>query len=124
MLEDYAIIHIIFHLVVAIGSPVFFLFMAVKHRTASRWIRCVFVFLASIGVGWGILGVLRLGFPAHFTRATRWSFDHYETLLGGFALGLFTSLLLSSEFWQIAKPHRNRSNKSLEPTAGRRDAHI
>ena len=69
----------------------------------------------------GILAVLRFGFATHFTRATRLSFDHYATLLGGFALGLLTSLVLSSEFWQITKLHRDRSNQSLQPTAGREE---
>lgn len=118
--QDYAIIQIIAHAAMGIVSPVFFLFMALKHRTASRWIRCIFIFLAFIGVGWGALGVLRLGYPTHFARATLASFHHYQTLLSGFALGLLTSLLLSREFWQIAKPYRG-SNNSLQPTAGRSD---
>ena len=44
------------HAIVAVGSPVFFGFMALKHHTASRWIRCVFVLLAVVGISWGILG--------------------------------------------------------------------
>jgi hypothetical protein len=118
--EDYTI-HIVLYALVAIGSPVFFLFMLLKHRTASRWIRCIFVLLAFVGVPWGVLGVLRLGYPTHFTRVTRASFYHFETLLGGFALGLLTSVLLSAEFWQIARSWHSRSNQSLEPTAGQRE---
>ncbi len=120
MQQDYTI-YVVLDAVVAVGSPVFFGFMVFKHRTASRWIRCVFLLLAMVGVPWGILGVLRLGFPTHFTRVSRANFDHYGTLLGGFALGLLTSLLLSPEFWQIAKPRSNRSNQTLQPTAGRSD---
>jgi hypothetical protein len=76
----------------------------------------------------GILGVLRLGYPAHFTRDTRASFDHYETLLRGFAFGLLVTLMLSPEFWQIARRRQNGSNQSLEPTqhfvvSSRRCAH-
>jgi len=76
--EDYTI-HIVLDALMAIGSPVFFLFMVLKHRTASRWIRCIFVLLAFVGVPWGVLGVLRLGYPTHFTRVTRASFYHFET---------------------------------------------
>jgi len=123
MQQDYTI-HIILHAIVAIGSPVFFGFMALKHHTASHWIRSVFVLLAVVGVPWGILGVLRFGYPAHFTRATRVSFDHFHTLLGGFAIGLLISLLLSAEFWQICGRRHNRSNQALEPTAGRCDDHV
>ena len=72
------------------------------------------------GVPWGILGILRLGYPAHFMRATRANYFYYETGLGGFALGLLTSLLLSVEFWHISRTRHNGSNQSLEPTAGHR----
>ena|SRR5689334_2632220 len=119
MQPDY-LLHVALHAIVGVGSPVFFGFLVFTDHTASRWIRWVFVFLGIAGVPWGILGVLRLGFPGHFTRATRASFDHYETLLAGFALGLLASLLLSPEFWQkFGRPHHNRSNQSLEPTPDR-----
>jgi hypothetical protein len=114
-------IHVILHAVVAVGSPLFFGFMALKHHTASRWIRCVFVILGIVGVPWGIFGVLRLGYASHFTRASRATFDHFESVLGGFALGLLASLLLSPEFWQIAGRGRNRSNQALERTATRQE---
>jgi len=117
--QDDHIIHLIFHAIMAVASPLFFGFMALKHRTASRWIRCVFILLAIVGVPWGILGVLRFGYPTHFARATRASFYHFDTLLGGFALGLLTSLLLSAEFWQIARIGHSRSNQ--EPTADREE---
>jgi hypothetical protein len=116
--DDY-IIHLIWHAIIAVASPLFFVFMALKHHTASRWIRCVFILLAIVGVLWGILGVLRFGYPAHFTRAARASFDHFDALCGGFALGLLTSLLLSAEFWQLSRRQHSSSNQSLEPTADR-----
>jgi len=119
MQQDYAIIHIILYAIVGISSPVFFGFMALKHHTASRWIRWVFLLLAVVGVPWAILGISRLGYPSHFTRATRASFYHFETILGGFAIGLLTSLFLSAEFWQICRRRQNGSNQSLQPTAGR-----
>jgi hypothetical protein len=109
-----------FYALMPVASPVFFLFMALKHRTASRWIRSVFLLLAFVGIPWGVLGVLRLGYPTHFTRATRANFDHFGSVLGGFALGLLAALLLSPEFWQISRRGGRRSNQSLEPTAGRR----
>ncbi len=120
-MQDDDIIHLIFHAIMAVASPLFFGFMALKHHTASRWIRCVFILLAIVGAPWGILGVLRFGYPTHFTRGTRASFDHFDALLGGFALGLLTSLLLSAEFWQIARSGHSRSNQSLEPTADREE---
>jgi len=119
MQHDYTI-HVILHAIVAVGSPVFFGFMALKHHTASRWIRCVFVLLAVVGIAWGILGVLRLGYASHFTRATQARFDHVESVLGGFAPGLLTNLVefrVLGDQSAISTKLVKRSNQSMKPTA-------
>jgi len=33
----------------------------------------------------------------------RYNLDHYGSVLGGIAIGLLISLLLSPEFWQLAR---------------------
>jgi hypothetical protein len=33
----------------------------------------------------------------------RYKLDHYGSILGGIAIGLLISLLLSPEFWQLAR---------------------
>ena len=98
---------------VAVFSPLFFVFFALKRRAASRWIRSVLVILGLNGIPWGILGVLRLGYPMHFARQTRLDFYHFETVLGGIAIGLLIGLLLSPEFWQIAQRQDTSRHEGL-----------
>jgi multisubunit Na+/H+ antiporter MnhB subunit len=103
------------YVVIGVASPLVFLYLALRHRTASRWIRRALAILGVIGIPYGTLGVLRLGFPAHFSRYTRFSFDHCGTLLGGIANGVLTSLLLSPEFWHLTRrsPRPNAWLKSV-----------
>lgn len=91
------------YVVIGALSPLAFLYLALYNRTASRWIRCVLAILGVIGIPYGTIGVLRLGFPTHFSRQMRYNLDYYGTVLGGIAIGLLISLLLSPEFWQVAR---------------------
>jgi len=56
---------------------------------------------------------LRLGYPMHFARQTRLDFYHFETVLGGIAIGLLIGLLLSPEFWQIAQRQDTSRHEGL-----------
>jgi len=102
MHDDYSLA-IAGYVVIGALSPLVFLYLALINRTASRWIRCVLAILGVIGIPYGTLGVLRLGFPTNFSRQMRYNLDHFGSVLGGIAIGLLISLLLSPEFWQLAR---------------------
>jgi membrane associated rhomboid family serine protease len=101
----------------------FFVAFGRKYRSASQWIRSVNLILAIIGLIWSTLGFLLLFYSSHLTSRTRSSLFDWKSHISGIAVGLLISLLLSSEGRELGRRSR-RSNKSLEPTAGRRDAHI
>jgi hypothetical protein len=100
---------------IAVSSPVLFGIMAYQSRTDSHWIRCILVLLAIVGVPWGVLGILRVGFAEHFSRGARMSFDHFGHTLGGIAIGLLTSLALSPEFRQISRRRFSLGRDPKEP---------
>lgn len=95
-------VFIVLYAAVAISSPILFGIMAYQSHADSRWIRCIFGLLAIVGVPWGVLGILRVGFAEYFSRTTWMSFDRFGHTLGGIILGLLTSLLLSPEFQRIS----------------------
>jgi hypothetical protein len=102
MRDDYALA-IAGYVIIGVLSPLVFFYLALYNRTASRWIRCVLAILGVIGIPYSTFGVLRLGFNTHFSRQMRYNLDHYGSVLGGIAIGLLISLLLSPEFWQLAR---------------------
>jgi len=81
----------------------FFVEFAPKYRSASSWIRSVHFVLGIIGLVWSALGFLLVFYSSHFTRQTRFSLSHWKSHIGGIAVGLLISLVLSSEFRQLAR---------------------
>jgi membrane associated rhomboid family serine protease len=90
-------------------GPLLLLFMTLRYRDSSRWIRSVFVAWALISIAWGALGFIRLFYSAHLTGQGRVNLDHWKTHMAGIALGLLISALLSPDFWKVSRHYRSYS---------------
>ena len=77
-----------------------------SHRARNAWIRWVCLILAVVGIAFGVIGIVLLAWGSQLSRSTRILLYHIEYRLPPFAIGLLVSLLLSSEFRQIARRHR------------------
>jgi hypothetical protein len=97
---------IICYVLGALG-PFLLLYMALRYRESSRWIRSLFFTLAIVGIAWAALGFIRLCYSAHFSRQARWSLDHWKTHIAGIAVGLLISAVLSPDFWQLSRHYRS-----------------
>jgi len=80
----------------------FFVAFAPEYRSGSSWIRSVHFVLGIIGLVWSALGFLLVFYSSHFTRQTRFALSDWKSHIGGIAIGLLISLVLSSEFRQLA----------------------
>jgi membrane associated rhomboid family serine protease len=81
-----------------------FLTIAPKYRRhASRWVRRVVFVLAILGPIWSALGFLLLFDSEHLTRQTRDYLFQWKSHLGGIAMGLLISLILSPEFRKLSR---------------------
>ncbi len=97
---------VIVYVIGAVG-PLALFCMALRYRESSRWIRSLFLALALVGSAWAVLGFIRLFYAARFSRQARWSLDHWRTHVGGIAVGLLISALLSPDFWQLSRHYRS-----------------
>jgi hypothetical protein len=97
--------------------------------TFAFWVKVAFWMVAPVGLAWvGIRFVLLL-YGHSLSRKTYHVLYSLQPFLLGFALGVLSLFFFSGEAvagyrrWRDLKSTKG-SNKSLEPTAGRRDAHI
>ena len=94
-----------------------FLAFAPRYRRTSLWLRSVSLVLGIIGPIWSALGFLLLFYSSHFTRQSRVYLFHWKSHISGIAVGLMISLLLSTEFRQLARrdsPFRARPRSDIE----------
>jgi membrane associated rhomboid family serine protease len=114
MMQQDNTIEIFFYSAMPILSLSFLLFtFAAKNHHASRWLRNIAVILAILGPIWSGLGFLLLFYSEHFTRHTLGYLFQWKSHLGGIAIGLLTSLILSPEFPQLARAGRRSEQQGL-----------
>jgi hypothetical protein len=98
-----------------------------RYRNASLWLRIGFFLIGPIGIAWSGLGFyLRVNEQGDRTLLSWprfWALDHMKANITGLAVGMLLCLISSPEFRSFRRRKRT-SNKSLEPTAGRRDDQI
>jgi membrane associated rhomboid family serine protease len=113
MQQDNAI-EIFFYSAMPILSLAFlFLTFASKNPRASRWLRNIAIILVILGPIWSGLGFLSLFYFEPFTRHTLDYLFQWKSHLGGIAIGLLTSLILSPEFRQLARAGRRSEQQGL-----------
>jgi len=108
---------------VGIVGLVFGVVLFVAARQSPLWARCSFLGLGILAVAYGTLGYFLEHYRAVLAYSARAYLDHYRTLLGGVAIGILATLAVSGQIKQLVR-YRERSNQSLEPTAGRSDDQI
>src|SRR6266487_2529735 len=112
-------------------KPTFYLFIAVlclllavgiffTRERVALWIKYAFLFIGVIGVACGCLGFALEYYRPTLVYSTRAYMDHYRTLLGGIAIGALVVLGMYGLAARASKQH-DRSNRTPQPTAGRRD---
>src|SRR2546429_7138830 len=89
----------------------------------SLWVRFSCLFVGVLGTASGYLCFHLESHRQSLPYRTRAYLDHYSTLLAGGAIGALVVLAIYGLSLLYMK-RRERSNQPLEPTAGRRDAHI
>jgi hypothetical protein len=93
------------------------------------WVKVAFWMVAPVGLVWVGIRFALLLYGHSLSRETYYVLYSLQPFLMGFALGVLSLFFLSGEAvagyrrWRDLKATKG-SNKSLEPTAGRRDAHI
>ncbi|SRR6266508_401729 len=92
-----------------------------KYRGASRWLRSVWVIGSLLILASSVFTLVRLSTSP---RSWQHSWVSTPTFIGGVGAGMLFALVTSPEFRRRSAGSRQASNQSLEPTAGRRDAHI
>lgn len=78
---------------------------AVTHKRPDvpRWTYSLIALLGAFGACWAALGLTAFYSWTHFTGHTSRLFEHYKTLIGGVAIGLFLAWCVSGEFSRFLK---------------------
>ena len=106
------------YLFIAFLSLLFGVGIFFTRERAARWIKYAFLFIGAVGVACGSLGFALEYYRPTLVYSTRAYMDHYRTLLGGVAMGALVVLGIYGLAARASKQH-DRSNQSLQPTAGR-----
>jgi len=93
--------------IILIGSAL--LTYPVLLRALPTWTRIAFALVAISGVADGILGFRLLQVPVRSDRGV--FLEHYQTLCGGFAMGLLVCLFLSGQFTSLIAASKQRRAK-------------
>jgi len=107
------------YLFIALLSLLFGVGIFFTRERAARWIKYAFLFIGAVGVACGSLGFALKYYRPTLVYSTRAYMDHYRTLLGGVVMGALVVLGIYGLTARASKQH-DRSNQSLQPTAGRR----
>jgi hypothetical protein len=123
-------IHVVNHLIIGIGAVLLFVaaFLG-RYRQVPMHVRILLLLNGPVGVSWSIIGIYLMQHTnanAHTTLPWTqfWMLSHTKSNLGGFGVGILLALLINPEFYTRKRSSTPASNQTLEPTAGRRDAHI
>ena len=107
------------YLFIALLSLLFGVGIFFTRERVALWIKYAFLFIGAVGVACGSLGFALEYYRPTLVYSTRAYMDHYRTLLGGVAMGALVVLGIYGLAARASKQH-DRSNQSLQPTAGRR----
>jgi hypothetical protein len=97
--------------------------------TFAFWVKIAFWMVTAVGLAWAGIRFVLLLHGQSLSRETYHVLYSLQPFLLGFALGVLSLFFLSGEAvagyraWRDLKSTK-RPNHSLEPIAGRRDAHI
>ena len=85
------------YIAIAACAIVFALVAYLAARQSPLWARCAFLLIGVLGLGYGSLGYWLEAHRASLDYLVRASLDHYRTLVGGIAIGVFFVLLISGQ---------------------------
>jgi len=108
------------YLFIALLSLLFGVGIFFTRERVAMWMKYTFLFIGIVGIAYGCLGFALEYYRPTLVYSTRAYMDHYRTLLGGIAMGALVVLGIYGLAARASK-QCDRSNQSLQPTAGRSD---
>jgi len=93
------------YLLIAIVGLLFGLGACVTARRSPVWARASFLLFGALASSCGTLGYFLEHYRSALQYSTRQYLDHYRTLLGGIAIGVFVVLAISGQMKPDTKLH-------------------
>jgi heme/copper-type cytochrome/quinol oxidase subunit 2 len=92
-------------LIAAVGF-VFGVAASIAARRCSLWARFAFLLFGVLGLVYGALGYFLEHYRSSLDYSSRAYLDHYRTLVGGIAIGVFVVVLISGQMKLAMKPRQ------------------
>ncbi|SRR6266571_736461 len=91
------------YVLIGAGTFIFGVTAFIAARRGALWARCALLLIGMLGLAYGTLGYFLEHYRASLDYSARAYLDHYRTLVGGIAIGVFVVLLISGQITSAMK---------------------